>query len=193
MTPCEKLGYKVGDRFEVIEDVKYAPVKAGTIIVLVEDDGSGCPWFSQENQDDKYAIFIISKLATPIRPLKTEAERRGAKFGTMGVIKATGERVVFQKEVKAFKPNVVWLVLTVRGIEVSSPEAIRLDHEPEYKEIPFSEATDDQRMQVENLVHRHGHRITQIFRFDNGVWVYTLAEYEWTGTNTDLITVRVPA
>lgn len=43
MTPCEKLGYKVGDKFEVLNTDDGLDV--GTIVELVEDDGSVCPTF----------------------------------------------------------------------------------------------------------------------------------------------------
>ena len=43
MTPCEKLGYKVGDKFTVIKDSYF---EKGTIVALSEDDGSEVPWFT---------------------------------------------------------------------------------------------------------------------------------------------------
>lgn len=43
MTPCEKLGYKVGDKFTVIKD---SLLEKGTIVVLSEDNGSEVPWFT---------------------------------------------------------------------------------------------------------------------------------------------------
>lgn len=43
MTPCEKLGYKVGDRFEVINIDNGLDV--GTVVELVKDDGTVCPTF----------------------------------------------------------------------------------------------------------------------------------------------------
>lgn len=46
MTPCEQLGYKVGDEFTVIRDYL---LKKGTIVVLAEDDGSEVPWFACGN------------------------------------------------------------------------------------------------------------------------------------------------
>lgn len=46
MTPCEKLGYKVGDKFEVIEDSVY--FKKGEIVSLRAADNSICPFFINE-------------------------------------------------------------------------------------------------------------------------------------------------
>ena len=43
MTPCEKLGYKVGDEFEVI---RHHAFKKGQVVTLHEDDGTECPLFA---------------------------------------------------------------------------------------------------------------------------------------------------
>ena len=43
MTPCERLGYKVGDKFEVI--IHHA-FKKGQVVTLHEDDGTECPLFA---------------------------------------------------------------------------------------------------------------------------------------------------
>ena len=46
MTPCQKLGYKVGDRFVVIIDnLKQYSFAKGSIITLYKDDGSDFPLF----------------------------------------------------------------------------------------------------------------------------------------------------
>lgn len=57
MTPCEKLGYKVGDKFEVLRRTAF--FKAGTVIILHHDDGSSHPYFYSEeivelHDGDKY-------------------------------------------------------------------------------------------------------------------------------------------
>lgn len=43
MTPCERLGYKVGDEFEVISHHAF---KNGQVVTLHEDDGTECPLFA---------------------------------------------------------------------------------------------------------------------------------------------------
>ena len=43
MTPCERLGYKVGDEFEVISHHAF---KKGQVVTLHEDDGTECPLFA---------------------------------------------------------------------------------------------------------------------------------------------------
>lgn len=57
MTPCERRGYKVGDKFEVFR--KTAFFKAGTIVILYHDDGSRNPYFYNDeiaalHDGDKY-------------------------------------------------------------------------------------------------------------------------------------------
>ena len=43
MTPCEKLGYKVGDKFRMIKDVE--TFTRGMEVILTYDDGTDCPLF----------------------------------------------------------------------------------------------------------------------------------------------------
>ena len=47
MTPCEKLGYKVGDDFMVLASI--VGFKSGQVVTLFEDDGSGSPLFKGDN------------------------------------------------------------------------------------------------------------------------------------------------
>ena len=44
-TPCEELGYKVGDRFMVIAGPDFHYLDNGTIVTLYEDDGTESPEF----------------------------------------------------------------------------------------------------------------------------------------------------
>ena len=57
MTPCEKLGYKVGDRFECLEGNTglYMP---GDILILKEDDGSDNPWFLNKRTLERTAVHL---------------------------------------------------------------------------------------------------------------------------------------
>ena len=52
MTPCEKLGYKVGDRF-VVKSNSTQFLK-GQVIELIEDDGSTTPWFSNRGCEPRF-------------------------------------------------------------------------------------------------------------------------------------------
>lgn len=55
MTPCEKLGYKVGDKFEVVESEDYDSVFLnGSIIELYNDDKSDRPLFKLVKGDCCY-------------------------------------------------------------------------------------------------------------------------------------------
>jgi len=44
MTPCQKLGYNVGDKFVVLKDIAHV-YSRGEIIYLLRDDGSDIPLF----------------------------------------------------------------------------------------------------------------------------------------------------
>lgn len=71
MTPCEKLGYKVGDRFEVIGHHSF---KKGDVVTLREDDGSECPAFTGENGSlvTKGVTWSFARLSdlNPVKPSK---------------------------------------------------------------------------------------------------------------------------
>lgn len=71
MTPCEELGYKVGDKFEAISD-GYA-YKVGTIVTLDKDDGTDVPYFRDCEGD--VLPMCLSRLA-PLKkaPIKPEDE-----------------------------------------------------------------------------------------------------------------------
>ena len=49
LTPCQELGYKVGDKFEVLKSV--CGFTKGRTITLYRDDGSDCPLFEGENSN----------------------------------------------------------------------------------------------------------------------------------------------
>ena len=73
MTPCEKLGYKVGDKFKVVDGtgVHYA---VGSFITLIHDDGSSCPRFNGvhaifESGDSFFPLDFVEKVAK-LKPAK---------------------------------------------------------------------------------------------------------------------------
>lgn len=47
-TPCEELGYKVGDKFVALE---HSLFPEGTILTLHRDDGTSIPLFAGEGSD----------------------------------------------------------------------------------------------------------------------------------------------
>lgn len=73
MTPCEKLGYKVGDKFKVVDGtgVHYA---VGSFITLIHDDGSSCPRFNGVHSifgsgDSFFPLDFVEKVAK-LKPAK---------------------------------------------------------------------------------------------------------------------------
>lgn len=73
MTPCERLGYKVGDKFKVVDGtgVHYA---VGSFITLIHDDGSSCPRFNGvhaifESGDSFFHLDFVEKVAK-LKPAK---------------------------------------------------------------------------------------------------------------------------
>jgi len=77
MTPCEKLGYKVGDEFEVISHHAF---KNGQVVTLHEDDGTECPLFAGDGGgagvfDGVECSFAtlnqhVMKIANKLKPAK---------------------------------------------------------------------------------------------------------------------------
>lgn len=77
MTPCEKLGYKVGDEFEVISHHAF---KKGQVVTLHKDDGTECPLFAGDGGgagvfDGVECSFAtlnkqVRKIANKLKPAK---------------------------------------------------------------------------------------------------------------------------
>lgn len=77
MTPCDKLGYKVGDEFEVISHHAF---KKGQVVTLHEDDGTECPLFAGDGGgagvfDGVECSFAtlneqVRKIANKLKPAK---------------------------------------------------------------------------------------------------------------------------
>lgn len=68
MTPCEKLGYKVGDRFECVEANLNIGRNSGDILILMDDDGSDCPWFYNISNNMKGIACQLHSIK-PINPV----------------------------------------------------------------------------------------------------------------------------
>ena len=73
-TPAQKLGYKVGDLFEVIEDGSEYYCK-GMIVKFNTDDRSQCPWFTyvsgpRARHTDNLLSFPVK--LSDIKPYKQE-------------------------------------------------------------------------------------------------------------------------
>lgn len=72
-TPCEELGYKVGDKFKVVcEDSRACGFKKGATITLYKDDQSDCPLFKWDNleyslADGKGVAYLNLSKVKPVK------------------------------------------------------------------------------------------------------------------------------
>lgn len=74
LTLCEKLGYKVGDRFVMTENEGVKGFNIGDEVILIKDDGSECPkFFSTYINNDMY-IWL-----TDVRKLDSESTKETTK------------------------------------------------------------------------------------------------------------------
>lgn len=85
MTPCEKLGYKVGDRFVALEGNKFTGRSKGDILELVADDGTDCPWLKNVTTGEDLTVCHLHSVAlvrTSDAPLKSgdEITQDGKKY-----------------------------------------------------------------------------------------------------------------
>ena len=72
MTPCEKLGYKVGDRFRVTASASDS-LEVGSIVKLYRDDGTSMPRFEDEHGRLWYLSFDEKEQASyQVVPVKLE-------------------------------------------------------------------------------------------------------------------------
>lgn len=75
-TPCQELGYKVGDKFEIIRENNDG-FSVGTIVSLCKDDGTAMPLFSGNNHKyfnayGKEGAFTLLANVKPIKPKKAK-------------------------------------------------------------------------------------------------------------------------
>lgn len=57
-TPCEKLGYKVGDRFEVTAGSVDSSYRVGFFVTLERDDGTDLPKFTSADGCTSYYLHL---------------------------------------------------------------------------------------------------------------------------------------
>lgn len=68
-TPCEELGYKIGDNFELQEDVYTSIILTiGNIVTLCLDDGSNYPRFRDTKGLESWIPLRILKKCNTISP-----------------------------------------------------------------------------------------------------------------------------
>jgi len=68
MTPCEKLGYKVGDKFEFV-GTEHFKFNAGDLLTLIRDDGSRSLLFSSESGAAYVYLEKVRKVSA-LKPAK---------------------------------------------------------------------------------------------------------------------------
>lgn len=110
MTPCEKLGYKVGDEFEVISHHAF---KKGQVVTLHKDDGTECPLFAGDGGgagvfDGAKCSFAtlnkqVRKIANKLKPAKQALadaihQNGGWRGGIYAVFGKVGGRCIFCDE-----------------------------------------------------------------------------------------------
>lgn len=78
-TPCEELGYKVGDKFKVVcKESEACGFKKGATITLYADDRSDCPLFAGDNTEFSLANGAAGAYLSlhKVKPLKAKKAKR---------------------------------------------------------------------------------------------------------------------
>lgn len=121
MTPCEKLGYKVGDEFEVISHYAF---KKGQVVTLHEDDGTECPLFAGDGGGAGVFDGVECSFATLNKQVRKIANKlKPAKQALADAIHQNGgwedgaELAWFQGNLAKNECNEIWF-----GNELSNPE-----------------------------------------------------------------------
>lgn len=111
--------------------------ESGRFISLVDHPRNGLS--ARDHTKDWYIAASLFKPYT-----ETEAERRGAKFGVMGVSKITGRKIRFVTDdgKKSLNGQPLWVFLNeeTQSIMRLRPSEVRFDHEPEF--VAWSEAPE---------------------------------------------------
>lgn len=84
MTPCEKLGYNVGDKFKVIESLIDVWFEVGEVIILSYDDASFSPQFKRET-NHTYRGYASLKCVEKLEEVTMSPLNKGKYvIGTIG-------------------------------------------------------------------------------------------------------------
>lgn len=97
LTPCEKLGYKVGDKFVMTSNEGVKGFNIGDEIVLIGDDDSQCPkFFSHCVNDCRYILLdnVQKMINTTNFPIKEFLESM-PKSASAGCLIEVGKTTVF--------------------------------------------------------------------------------------------------
>ena len=126
---------KVGDKVVVVSCPDWENCSVGDVLEVVNAPTYVSFWAISTDGNVHYvgADGVDGNSAVVVRPYtESEAEKRGAKFGTMGVVKDTGDRCVYIGDSLVI-PG--YWEIDVKGKADRwhrHPSEIRLDHEPEF-------------------------------------------------------------
>ena len=147
-TMNEETEFKAGDVVINVSDYD-TYLTVGKEYTLTNVSGAGSLYFLGDNGNERFRPSRHYKLK---EAHITEAEKRGAKFGTLGVMKDTGERCVYIAD-SLVLPR-FWEI-DVEGKADRwhrHPSQIRLDHEPEF--IAWPDAPDDLKFDASRIYYR---------------------------------------
>lgn len=105
-TPCEKLGYKIGDTFRVIVE---APFRLNEIIELLEDDGSDNPLFVNLYREKWFTpLNNIKKMEKVTEEIQHPSHYNNGEIECIVAIKASMTSSEFQGYLKGNAIKYLW-------------------------------------------------------------------------------------
>lgn len=130
---------KIGDKVVVVKAADYDACAVGDVLI-VDCATNHYGFWARSTDGELHYVRVAGNNGHShiiVRPYtESEAEKRGAKFGTMGVVKVTGQKWVFVKEIAG-----MWHGFTEKGSDFGNPSSFRLDHEPEF--IAWEDAPEE--------------------------------------------------
>ena len=131
--------FEVGQKVVCVDTVGYYALTVGKVYDVVGSWGADGVTVLNDEGFECCMLSSRFKLHT-----ETEAERRGAKFGVMGVSKITGRKIRFVTDdgKKSLNGQPLWVFLNeeTQSIMRIRPSEVRFDHEPEF--VAWSEAPE---------------------------------------------------
>ena len=143
--------FEVGDKVVVVSAEPDDNCAVGDVLKISEISDTYGFWAETPHGWETYAMTkeMIGGSSVIVKPYteaetKIEAERRGAKFGVMGVSKITGRKIRFVTDdgKKSLNGQPLWVFLNeeTQSIMRLRPSGVRFDHEPEF--VAWSEAPE---------------------------------------------------
>ena len=131
--------FEVGQKVVCVETGGYYALTVGKVYDVVGFWGKEDVTVLDDKGNECHMLSLRFKPHT-----ETEAERRGAKFGVMGVSKITGRNIRFVTDdgKKSLNGQPLWVFLNeeTQSIMRIRPSEVRFDHEPEF--VAWSEAPE---------------------------------------------------